>query len=196
MRAVFDTAARRWRHRILPRLPGCQHGRTGPQAVLPLPPDLSRRKMGRRSRTASAMPRNGGWPGTAPTSLTSGLSISATICLPASRSLPPSKMPAATSSSPASQLRIRRLLIPAGRRTARTSSDHLQTRQAHHHHLPLAQRRAAARHGRCHPGQLVLHRDLQRQGTPTDAPPIHRLQKLLNGTPGRNGVPKASNAEV
>ncbi len=56
------------------------------------------------------MPRNGGWPGTAPISLTSGLSISATICLPASRSLPPSKMPAATSSSPASQLRIRRLL--------------------------------------------------------------------------------------
>ena len=62
----------------------------GHKQVLPAPPELSRRKMGRRSRTASAMPRNGGWPGTAPTSLTSGLSISATICLPASRSLPPS----------------------------------------------------------------------------------------------------------
>jgi hypothetical protein len=32
MRAVFDAAAFRWRHRILPRLPGCQPGRTRPQA--------------------------------------------------------------------------------------------------------------------------------------------------------------------
>jgi hypothetical protein len=42
MRAVFDAAAFRWRHRILPRLPGCQPGRTRPPAgqVLPLPPEF------------------------------------------------------------------------------------------------------------------------------------------------------------
>ena len=32
LRAVLDAAARRRRHRILPRLPGCQHGRTRPPA--------------------------------------------------------------------------------------------------------------------------------------------------------------------
>jgi hypothetical protein len=49
--------------------------------------------------------------------------------------------------------------IPAGRDAGRASPDRVQTRQAHHHHLPVAFRRAAARHRRCHPGQLVLHRD-------------------------------------
>ena len=83
--AVFDTAARRWRHRILPRLPGCQHGRTGHKQVLPLPPEFIAPQNGAGSRTSSAMPRKRWRPGTAPTSLTSGLSISATICLPASR---------------------------------------------------------------------------------------------------------------
>ena len=56
--------------------------------------------------------------------------------------------------------------IPAWRRTARTSQA-VCKRQTHHHDLPLAERRAAAWHGRCHTGQLVLHRDPQRQGKRT-----------------------------
>jgi hypothetical protein len=90
----------------------------GHKQILPLPPDpgqaqghdLSRRRTGRRSRIANAMPPSAGWPGMVPASLTCGRSISGTICLPASLSSPRSTMPAATSSSPASHLRIRPLL--------------------------------------------------------------------------------------
>ena len=50
----------------------------------------SPRRTARRSRTASATPPSAGWPGTAPRWRTSGRSISATTCSPASRSPPPS----------------------------------------------------------------------------------------------------------
>ena len=42
-----------------------------------------------------------------------------------------------------------------------TIANRLQTRQAHHHDLPLARRGATARDRRCHPGELVLRREPQ-----------------------------------
>ena len=111
MRAVFDTAARRWRHRILSRLPGCQHGRTGPQAgPAPAAGIYRAARWGGEAGLRAQCRETVAGPARRRPRSPPGLSISATICLPASRSLPPSKMPAATSSSPASQLRIRRLL--------------------------------------------------------------------------------------
>ena len=59
---------------------------TGHKQVLPLPPEFIAPQDGARSRTASAMPRNGGWPGTAPTSPPPAcLSRRRSVCLPADR---------------------------------------------------------------------------------------------------------------
>ncbi len=69
----------------------------GHKQMLPLPPEFIAPQDGRRSRIATATPRNAGWLGTALALPISGRSISVTICLPASRSSPPSTMPAATS---------------------------------------------------------------------------------------------------
>jgi hypothetical protein len=76
----------------------------GHKQVLPLPPNSSPRKTGRRSRTANATPPSAGWPNTVPRSRTCGRCFSATICSPASRSLPPSRLWAATSFLPALQM--------------------------------------------------------------------------------------------
>ena len=115
MRALFNAAARRWWHRILPRVPGCLHGRTGPQAGPAVAAGIYRAarwggEAGLRAQCRETLAH----PARRRRCSPSGLSISAMICLPASRSLPPFTMPAATSSSHASQLRIRRLLNICG----------------------------------------------------------------------------------
>ena len=87
----------------------------GHKQVLPLPPEFIAPQDGAEKQdcernAAKPPPSQGqatGWPGTAPRSAIFGQSILVTTCLPASPSLPPSKTPAATSSSPASLLPIR-----------------------------------------------------------------------------------------
>ena len=124
----------------------------------------SPRKTGRRSRIASAMPPSAGWPGTVPRSRICGRFISVTTCSPASRSPPPSKISAATSSSPASLLASDNHRVPAGRRL----EEHHQTVCKRGKRTTTIYRWLAGvplrATRRCHPGQLVLHRDPQRRG--------------------------------
>src|SRR5882757_10610861 len=79
----------------------------GHRQVLPLPPEFIAPQDGAEKQDCERNAAKRWLTGTAAASLTCGRSFSVTICLPASRSLPRSSMPAAASSSPASRLRTR-----------------------------------------------------------------------------------------